>query len=508
MVTGISQVQPYGTSRITAHMGAPVRIGDVLAKKYKITKILGMGGMGVVVAARHCELNKLVALKFMHEEVSSNKQITERFLREARAAARLQNEHVVHVLDVDRLPNGVPYIVLEYLEGQDLGQLIECHGSLEVADAVEYVLQACEAMAEAHAQGIIHRDLKPQNLFLTTRQDGRRLVKVLDFGISKLQFSQNPTFTSQILGSPSYMAPEQIRSSRSVDARADVWSLGVILYQLLTNTLPFVGDTVPEVIFKILTQPPAPLIRRGIPASLLNAIDRCLEKEPGRRFANVAEFAHELVPFTPERARAAMSLIERVMTSSMQQPRSSMPDEELAAMLSNENAAIDPLPGLPSQSLTQTTLGTAASGIPAGRLRFSRLQQLIIAFCGIAAVATIVIVAMYHSAPPPLDVVPLRRAIVSNDAGPVVDAAVIDVSPDTTLDTSRDTLVDAALDTVLDASVQNHAKAVPVSHVTPRGKPRATSRQIVIDAGAGRIPVDAPFLEPALTDDVPVLPRR
>src|SRR6185503_6445017 len=180
-------------------MGAPVRIGDVLAEKYKVTKILGVGGMGVVVAARHCELAKLVALKFMHEETSSNEEVTDRFLREARATARLRNEHVVRVLDVGRLPEGVPYIVMEYLEGRDLGQIVAARGPLEVGDVAEYLLQACEAMAEAHVQGIIHRDLKPQNLFLTTRQDGRRLVKALDFGISKVPFSQGAASTSQAM---------------------------------------------------------------------------------------------------------------------------------------------------------------------------------------------------------------------------------------------------------------------------------------------------------------------
>lgn len=300
-------------------MGAPVRIGEVVADKYEVTKILGSGGMGIVVAARHRELDKLVALKFIHEEpaLAPGSEATERFLQEARVAARFQNEHVVRVLDLGRLSSGVPFIAMEYLEGENLAQLLERDGPLEVSDAAEYMLQVCDAMAEAHGQEIIHRDLKPDNLFLTTRPDGRRVVKVLDFGISKAHFLHGKIVTSRTLGTPQYMAPEQIRTSGSVDARADIWSLGVILYQLLTNTLPFAGDSPERVIFKVLFEhvPPLATGKIALPAGLVGAIHRCLEKDRARRFCSVAELANELVPFTRERARAALSLIERVMTA-------------------------------------------------------------------------------------------------------------------------------------------------------------------------------------------------
>jgi serine/threonine-protein kinase len=298
-------------------MAAPVGVGDVIAEKYEVTKVLGVGGMGVVVAAWHLELDKLVALKFMHDDVARGQTTTDRFLREARAAARLTNEHIGRVLDVGRLPGGIPYIVMEYLEGRDLQAVLAEHGPLEVADACEYVLQVCEAMAEAHAQGIIHRDLKPENLFLTTRQDGRPLIKVLDFGISKAQHAQGPTGTHTALGTPTHMSPEQMRSSRTVDARADIWSLGVILYQLLSQKVPFWGDTITETMLKVINDPLPSLAaaRPGLPPALVAAVEKCLEKNRDRRFDNVAELAHELIPFAPERARAAMSLIERVMTS-------------------------------------------------------------------------------------------------------------------------------------------------------------------------------------------------
>jgi len=483
-------------------MGAPVRIGEVLAEKYKVTKILGTGGMGVVVAARHCELDKLVALKFIHEEVSSNQQVTERFLREARATSRLQNEHVVDVLDVGRLPNGAPYIVMEYLEGQNLGQLVERHGPLEVADAAEYVLQVCEAMAEAHAQGIIHRDLKPQNLFLTTRQDGRPLVKVLDFGISKAQFSQGPTFTSQTMGSPSYMAPEQIRSSRSVDARADIWSLGVILYQLLSNTLPFVGETVPEVIFNVLSRPTPPLafVRSGLPTGLVSAVDRCLQKERERRFANVAELAHELVPFTPERAAAAISLIERVMAAGVQQQPFAASDAELAAGVSATEATTEDVPGQMARSSVRTTLGTAASSISvSGDSRPQRWLWVAMLAAGIAAMVVITVIVVRRSGPSPSAASPVGAVVVSADAAVATEFTDVHALPDAMIGAPPDATLDALLDVTIDAPPRAPIDAGPTR--------RAAPRKIQIDAGVPLTP-GPQILEPAQTDDKPLSPAR
>ena len=418
-------------SRYRADMGATVRIGDVLAEKYQVARILGVGGMGVVVAARHCELGKLVALKFMREEFSLNEQVTQRFLREARATARLQSEHVVRVLDVGRLPAGVPYIVMEYLEGEDLGQVVEQHGSLEVGDAAEYLLQVCEAMAEAHAHGIVHRDLKPQNLFLTRRPDGRPFVKVLDFGIAKALFAQTPAATSQAIGSPSYMAPEQIRSSRSVDARADIWSLGVILYQLLSNTLPFAGDTIPEVMFKILSQPTPSLasVSSRLPQALVSTIERCLQKDREHRFANVAELAHELVPFAPERARAAMSLIERVMAAGVPQPPSLIPEREFEQVVPADAVVTKLLKPLPL-SPAQTTLTNAASSSSiVAKSSPPRWRWLVITT---AAMATVVstMVATQRSIPSgsPSDA---PVAVTPVDAG-VVTTAELDASSDST----------------------------------------------------------------------------
>jgi serine/threonine protein kinase len=297
-------------------MGAPVEVGAVVGGKYEVTEILGEGSMGVVVAARHRELDKLVALKFMHEDIAQDTQLIDRFLREARAAARLSSEHVGRVLDVGRLDETVPYIVMEHLEGKDLGSLL-ASGPLMVADACEYILQVCDAMVEAHAAGIVHRDLKPANLFLTTRPDGRPLIKVVDFGISKALYTTGPTGTHAILGTPTHMSPEQIRSSRTVDSRTDIWSLGVCLYQMLSGTLPFSGATSTEIMLRVMQDsvPPLSRLRPDLPRALVAIVDKCLAKDREARFDTVADLAHDLAPFAPERTNAARSLVERVMAA-------------------------------------------------------------------------------------------------------------------------------------------------------------------------------------------------
>ena len=214
-----------------AAVRAPVSPGDVLAGKYRVERVLGVGGMGVVVAARHLQLDERVALKFLREKVIDEPEIVVRFLREARAVAKLRSDHVVRVRDVGNLENGAPYIVMELLEGETLKERVKRDGALPREQAVDYLLQACSAIAEAHSHGIVHRDIKPTNLFLTFRPDGRALVKVFDFGISKqLPTHADPdaelgmTATTSMLGSPLYMSPEQMVSARNVDARTDIWS--------------------------------------------------------------------------------------------------------------------------------------------------------------------------------------------------------------------------------------------------------------------------------------------
>jgi serine/threonine-protein kinase len=303
------------------------REGDILAGKYRIDRVLGQGGMGVVVAAHHTTLRQHVAIKFLLPEAAKRDDATERFLREARAAVSIQSEHVARVMDVGTLDTGSPYMVMEFLTGSDLGVVLAQRGPLPVQDAVEYILQACEAIAEAHALGIIHRDLKPANLFLTNRADGSPLVKVLDFGLSKATkpdaMDASLTAANVIMGSPFYMSPEQIRSLKGLDARTDIWAIGVILYQLLTGVRPFEAESLGSLFFTIGADTPAPLRSRrpDLPEGLEQAVMKCLEKDPKVRTQSIAELARALAPFGSEDARISVERIHRVLSDGTPFPR-------------------------------------------------------------------------------------------------------------------------------------------------------------------------------------------
>ncbi|MFO0670685.1 MAG: protein kinase [Polyangiaceae bacterium] len=300
-------------------MSAPVAEGDLILEKYRVERVLGQGGMGVVVAATHVDLDQKVALKFLLPEALAHADIVERFAREAKAAAKIQSQHVVRVIDTGRMPSGAPFMVMEYLEGEDLGALLERDHRLSTNVAADYLLQACEAIGEAHAAGIVHRDLKPSNLFLARQRDRRQMIKVLDFGISKLDDPKAApiTQTATMLGSPHYMSPEQLVSSKSVDARSDLWALGVILYELVSGHRPFEGDTMPEVVGKILQNAPAPLssLVPGLSPEVERIVARCLTNTPDKRFASVAELAAALRPLATDAATASASVarISRVL---------------------------------------------------------------------------------------------------------------------------------------------------------------------------------------------------
>ena len=297
------------------------RPGETVAGKYVVERLLGEGGMGLVVLAMHTQLEQKVAIKFLKTEALQSGEAVARFVREARAAARIQSEHVVRVFDVATLETGEPYLVMEYLEGRDLDSEIRVRGPLPIDEAVTFVLEACDALAQAHKAGIIHRDLKPANLFLALQPDETVTVKILDFGISKLTpkpggaDAVSMTRTSAVMGSPLYMAPEQMRSTRQVDVRADVWSLGIVLYEALTGAPPFVADSLTEVCAMILTEnPPAMSIRRpNLPPQLEAVVARCLEKMPEGRFADVADLAFALGPFAPPHARMLVDRVARVL---------------------------------------------------------------------------------------------------------------------------------------------------------------------------------------------------
>lgn len=298
--------------------------GEILADKYRIEQVLGAGGMGVVLAAHHLQLDERVAIKLLLPQSLDNAEAVARFAREARAAVKIKSEHVARVIDVSTLPSGAPYIVMEYLEGEDLSRWVATRGALPIELAVELVLQACEALAEAHSLGIVHRDLKPANLFCIRRADGLLSVKVLDFGISKVTSlgasgpEMGMTKTSSVMGSPLYMPPEQMRSARAVDYRSDIWAIGAILYELVAGRTPFRAETFAELVLKVASAPPDPLreARGDVPPGLEHAILRCLEKDPARRFQNIGDLAVALLEFGPKRARSSVERISRVMTVS------------------------------------------------------------------------------------------------------------------------------------------------------------------------------------------------
>jgi serine/threonine-protein kinase len=300
-----------------------VQEGEVLAGKYRVERVLGVGGMGVVVAAHHIGLDERVAIKFLLPEALANPEAVARFAREARAAVKIKSLHVARVSDVGVLDTGAPYMVMEYLQGQDLSQRLRDHGPLGAAETVDLVLQACEALAEAHALGMVHRDLKPANLFLTQQADGSPCVKVLDFGISKVTSPGSSgndfgmTKTQAVMGSPLYMSPEQMASSRDVDARADIWAIGTILFELLTGRVPFLGDTMPQLCAMILQEAPPPPrhLRPDLPDGLQQVVLRCLEKDKNRRFSNVGELASALVPFGSRGAIRSAERVSRVLSA-------------------------------------------------------------------------------------------------------------------------------------------------------------------------------------------------
>ena len=273
--------------------------GTVLAGKYIVEQVLGEGGMGLVVAATHLELGHKVAIKMMVPSASDQQEMLVRFEREARAAAGLSSEHAARVTDVGRFENGMPFMVMEFLEGEDLAQRIARERQLPIADVVRLFIQACMGLHDAHAKGIVHRDVKPSNLFLATRSSGRVVLKILDFGIAKAAPSTtNPslTRTTAVLGSPQYMSPEQLSSTKTVDARSDMWSLAAAFYEALTGVAAFPAQTLAELHVKILLEPPvAPhALRPEVPADLEGIVLKCLAKAPDERYASIAEVQRDL----------------------------------------------------------------------------------------------------------------------------------------------------------------------------------------------------------------------
>ncbi|HSO38686.1 MAG TPA: serine/threonine-protein kinase [Labilithrix sp.] len=381
---------------------ALLKVGDLLAGKYRVERILGEGGMGVVVAAHHELLDQHVAVKLLYQDIA-DREAQSRLLLEARACAKLQSEHVARVVDVDTGADGLPFIVMELLEGADLCQIADARGALPRWLVVDYILQALEGLAHAHSRGIVHRDLKPSNLFLANRPDGTQIIKILDFGISK---STDPvvdgpgerkkamqlTGGRAVLGSPPYMSPEQVRSPKTVDSRTDIWSLGIVMYELLTNSMPFGGDEMNETFAQILEREPQPIrqIVNGVPEGLERIVMRCLAKNRDGRFADVSELARALVVYgsgtwmqSADRVQATMTRIHEEVASGPRLKGNSQ---------SVDRSIIPSSPGRRLDSMQPELTGTASTVQGRFNVLGSRTKNLL-ALSGVISVAAVIVFA-------------------------------------------------------------------------------------------------------------------
>jgi serine/threonine protein kinase len=320
-----------------------VAVGDLVAGKYQVERVIGEGGMGVVVSAMHVDLQERVAIKLMLPCLVGHPESAARFAREARATVKIKSEHVARLHDFGKLPDGSPFMVMEYLEGETLAAQLNRSDPIETSRAVDIVIQACAGVADAHRLGIIHRDLKPENLFLAETSDGRTVVKVLDFGISKADIATSPTTTEGGMGTPAYAAPEQLRCAGDAGPTADVWSLGVVLFELLTGRLPFEAASFAEMCAAVLTQrPPTP--RSLVPtlsADLEAVILRCLEVSPDLRYPGTISLARALAPHASDEGRALVARLDFGRTSRVDHSRA---DIDLARLTGRDSKDTDPAP--------------------------------------------------------------------------------------------------------------------------------------------------------------------
>ena len=361
-------------------MDLPIGAGDLIAGKYRVERQLGDGGMGVVVAAVHVKLGERRAIKMMRPEIVLNAESSRRFLREAQAAARLKSDHVAKVYDVDELDDGVPYMVMEYLEGADLAAVLASGGALPPAEAVLYVRQACAGLAEAHAAKLVHRDIKPSNLFLTQRADGAPSIKVLDFGIAKAvhgdEGAKKSAMTARglLLGTAAYMSPEQMDGEVTIDARTDIWSLGVTLFELLSGKLPFEAEGFMKLYGLITEGDPRPLLELApdTPPDLAAIVLRCLAKSRDDRPATALDLSTALAPFSAAAgagvatARAVAALQARRFAPTALAPAASA--EALQPTVAEPARRADPArtPGSPPPHASRLARSAAAGAIALG----------------------------------------------------------------------------------------------------------------------------------------------
>jgi serine/threonine-protein kinase len=417
-----------------------VQPGEVLAGKYRVEGVLGAGGMGVVVVATHIVLKDRVAIKFLLEEFVHQESLVARFLREAQAAVRIKSPHVARVTDVGTLETGAPYMVMEFLEGEDLGGMLSREGTLRTEVAVDLALQVCEALAAAHVAGVVHRDIKPGNLFMAQGPDHLPVIKVLDFGVSKLTDASTAgslTATHVAIGSPLYMSPEQMRSAKDVDARTDLWSLGVVMFEMLTGAAPFNAESMPQLIALVLEAdaPSMRLLCPDLPEELDAIVARCLTKDRDKRFADAGELASALAVFGGPDALESARRTCRILGTSSAGDRSSLSSIKSATLTKGAGAV--------KSASTATAFGrTDPLNQPAPRraLRYAAIGIGAAALLGIGAA---VAVSLTHRTPaevrasssqtplpdPASSTVPISSAAASIASPRVESSAPADSSP-------------------------------------------------------------------------------
>jgi serine/threonine-protein kinase len=280
-------------------------VGDLVADRYRLGRLVARGGMGAVYEAQHTFLARRVAIKLLAGDFRRPGAL-QRFEREAKAAGALESEHIAAVVDYGVVANGEPFLVMEYVEGEDLAHLLERARVLPAVRAVNLAIDVCRGLAVAHEKGIVHRDLKPSNVMVARRSDNTDLAKILDFGVAKLPGEPTSTSPGALLGTASYMPPEQARDPKTVDARADLYSVGVMLYEMLTGERPHPGDTPSLVVYHLLHERAVPLRERrpDLPEALAEVVEKAMAHDADARFTSATELLRALAPFAGERRAA------------------------------------------------------------------------------------------------------------------------------------------------------------------------------------------------------------
>jgi serine/threonine-protein kinase len=461
-----------------------VELGTILLEKYRVEEVLGTGGMGRVVRAAHLYLQQQFAIKVLLPHMAESAETVSRFLREAQSTSQLKSEHIARVFDVGKMPDGVPFMVMEYLQGNDLNQILRHHGPQRSQVVCDLMLQACEGMAEAHSLGIVHRDIKPSNFFITTRPDGTMLLKILDFGISKTPVGITELTNNQtVIGTPTYMSPEQMKSGKIADQRSDIWSMGIVMYQMLVGRPPFVGESYPELVIKVGGESPPP-IGLPLPAGLEDVILRCLQKNPQLRQQNVGELARMLAPYASDPIQGAQAATRATRT--LQQRAGSSHD---ANPLTAAGGRLTPTPISPAQLTPRSWPPTGGSSLSHARGQVTHTHQVRGAKRGVMIIGVLGLIAgagiggfvakdMLDDDPPAqVSAAPPKEAPAKPDVKP--DPALPEAKPDEKTDAKGDPKTDPKTEPKTEArsepaiALENEPIAARAEIPLPPAKPAA-----------------------------------